>query len=125
VLPESGVNPRATNGYQNVASVAVTVKSEARASWAPIPTAQPRTAQQVVDLIAKRGAPFSRDVGDEEQCAALVDPAVAEFGRLDILVNNAGIVRDKVIWNMSAADFDAVMRVRVRGTWLTPSGPAV
>ena len=78
-------------------------------------------AQEVADLIVKRGgtslADFA-DVGDEEQCAALVDRAVAEFGRLDILVNNAGIVRDKVIWNMSAEDFDAVMRVHVRGTWL-------
>jgi NAD(P)-dependent dehydrogenase (short-subunit alcohol dehydrogenase family) len=78
-------------------------------------------AQQVADLISKRGgtalADFA-DVGDEAQCAALVDRTVAEFGRIDILVNNAGIVRDKVIWNMSAADFDAVMRVHVRGTWL-------
>ena len=78
-------------------------------------------AQQVADLIVKRGgtalADFA-DVGDEEQCAALVDRAVAEFGRVDVVVNNAGIVRDKVIWNMTAADFDAVMRVHVRGTWL-------
>ena len=78
-------------------------------------------AQQVADLIVKRGgtalADFA-DVGDEEQCATLVDRTVAEFGRVDVLVNNAGIVRDKVIWNMGAADFDAVMRVHVRGTWL-------
>jgi NAD(P)-dependent dehydrogenase (short-subunit alcohol dehydrogenase family) len=78
-------------------------------------------AQQVADLIVKRGgtalADFA-DVGDEDQCAALVDRAVAEFGRVDVVVNNAGIVRDKVVWNMTAADFDAVMRVHVRGTWL-------
>jgi NAD(P)-dependent dehydrogenase (short-subunit alcohol dehydrogenase family) len=78
-------------------------------------------AQQVADLIVKRGdtaiADFA-DVGDEDQCAALLDRAVAEFGRVDVVVNNAGIVRDKVIWNMTAADFDAVMRVHVRGTWL-------
>jgi NAD(P)-dependent dehydrogenase (short-subunit alcohol dehydrogenase family) len=78
-------------------------------------------AQQVADLIVKRGgtalADFA-DVGDEDQCAALVERAVAEFGRVDVVVNNAGIVRDKVIWNMTAADFDAVMRVHVRGTWL-------
>jgi NAD(P)-dependent dehydrogenase (short-subunit alcohol dehydrogenase family) len=36
-----------------------------------------------------------------------------------VVVNNAGIVRDKVIWNMPAADFDSVMQVHVRGTWLT------
>jgi NAD(P)-dependent dehydrogenase (short-subunit alcohol dehydrogenase family) len=34
-----------------------------------------------------------------------------------VLVNNAGIARDAAIWNMSPEDFDAVMRVHVRGTW--------
>jgi NAD(P)-dependent dehydrogenase (short-subunit alcohol dehydrogenase family) len=78
-------------------------------------------AQEVADLIVKRGgralADFA-DVGDEEQAAALTERTVAEFGRLDVLVNNAGIARDKVIWSMTPADFDAVLRVHVRGAWL-------
>ncbi|GAB2862043.1 SDR family NAD(P)-dependent oxidoreductase [Actinocorallia aurea] len=78
-------------------------------------------ADDVVELITKRGgtamADFA-DIADEAQATALVERTVAEFGRLDILVNNAGIARDKVIWNMSVDDFDAVMRVHVRGTWL-------
>jgi NAD(P)-dependent dehydrogenase (short-subunit alcohol dehydrogenase family) len=81
-----------------------------------------RDADLVVDLIKSRGgSAFSDygDVGDEEQAEAMVARAFDEFGRLDILVNNAGIVRDKSIWNMSANDFDLVMRVHVRGTWLT------
>ena len=49
----------------------------------------------------------------------MVQQAVDTYGRLDILVNNAGIVRDRAIWNMTAADFDLVMNVHVRGTWLT------
>ena len=80
-----------------------------------------RDADDVVELIAKRGGTAIADYGDiadEEQAQALVDRAVSEFGRLDILVNNAGIVRDKVIWNMAPEDFDLVMRVHVRGTWL-------
>jgi NAD(P)-dependent dehydrogenase (short-subunit alcohol dehydrogenase family) len=80
-----------------------------------------RDAEEVAELITERGgtaiADFA-DVADEEQATALVDRTVAEFGRLDIVVNNAGIVRDKVIWNMTPDDFDAVMRVHVRGTWL-------
>ncbi|WP_106401693.1 SDR family NAD(P)-dependent oxidoreductase [Actinocorallia populi] len=80
-----------------------------------------RDAEEVVELITKRGgtaiADFA-DISDEGQATALVERTVAEFGRLDILVNNAGIARDKVIWNMSVDDFDAVMRVHVRGTWL-------
>ena len=81
-----------------------------------------RDAERVVDIIGARGgtavADFG-DVGDEAQATAMVERAFAEFGRLDVLVNNAGIVRDKAIWNMSADDFDLVMRVHVRGTWLT------
>jgi NAD(P)-dependent dehydrogenase (short-subunit alcohol dehydrogenase family) len=78
-------------------------------------------ADEVVKLIAERGGTAIADyadVADEEQAGALFERAVAEFGRVDVVVNNAGIVRDKVIWNMAPADFDAVMRVHVRGTWL-------
>jgi NAD(P)-dependent dehydrogenase (short-subunit alcohol dehydrogenase family) len=80
-----------------------------------------RDADVVVDLIASRGGSAFADygdVGDEDQVEAMVQRAFTEFGRLDIVVNNAGIVRDKAIWNMSANDFDLVMRVHVRGTWL-------
>jgi NAD(P)-dependent dehydrogenase (short-subunit alcohol dehydrogenase family) len=47
----------------------------------------------------------------------MIAQAVDTWGRLDILVNNAGIVRDGAIWNMTADDFDAVLRVHVKGTW--------
>jgi len=47
----------------------------------------------------------------------MIAQAVDTWGRLDVLVNNAGIVRDGAIWNMADTDFDAVMRVHVKGTW--------
>ncbi|MFF5010499.1 SDR family NAD(P)-dependent oxidoreductase [Streptomyces phaeochromogenes] len=81
-----------------------------------------RDAEKVVEIIKERGGHAVAnlaDVGDEQQATELVEQAYDEFGKLDILVNNAGIVRDRAIWNMSARDFDLVMRVHVRGTWLT------
>jgi len=81
-----------------------------------------RVAEEVCALIRNRGGaaiPDFGDVGDETQAEAMVQRAIAEFGKLDILINNAGIVRDKSIWNMSVADFDLVTRVHLRGTWLT------
>lgn len=81
-----------------------------------------RDADEVVELIEARGGTALADYGDvsdESDAEAMVSRAYDEFGGLHALVNNAGIVRDRVIWNMEAADFDAVMRVHVRGTWLT------
>jgi NAD(P)-dependent dehydrogenase (short-subunit alcohol dehydrogenase family) len=77
-------------------------------------------AEDTVKLIADRGGvsvPNFADVSDYEQSGDMVQQAIDEFGKLDILVNNAGIVRDAAIWNMKIEDWDAVMKVHVRGTW--------
>src|SRR5437868_3373800 len=78
-------------------------------------------ADITVKLIEQRGGEAVAnyaDVSDETQAGEMIQQAVDTWGRLDILVNNAGIVRDGVIWNMPVSDFDAVMKVHVRGTWL-------
>jgi len=54
-----------------------------------------------------------------------VDQAIGAFGRLDIVVNNAGIVRDRAVWNMTPEDFDLVIRVHLRGSWLMTHHAAV
>jgi NAD(P)-dependent dehydrogenase (short-subunit alcohol dehydrogenase family) len=87
-----------------------------------------RDADVVVGLIESRGGTASANYGnvsDEADAAAMVQQAIDRHGKLDILVNNAGIVRDRAIWNMTAADFDAVMAVHVRGTWLTSRAAAL
>ena len=79
-----------------------------------------RDADLTVGLIEKRGGEAVanyEDVADHEGARRMVQQAVDTYGKLDILVNNAGIVRDGAIWNMSDTDFDAVMRVHVKGSW--------
>lgn len=79
-----------------------------------------RAADDTVALISARGGQAvanDADVGDHAQAGALVQQAVDTWGRVDVLVNNAGIVRDAAIWNMPVDDFDAVLRVHLRGTW--------
>jgi NAD(P)-dependent dehydrogenase (short-subunit alcohol dehydrogenase family) len=77
-------------------------------------------ADLTVKLIEARGGEAVanyEDVADFEGAGRMISQAVDTWGRLDILVNNAGIVRDGAIWNMAEPDFDAVLRVHVKGTW--------
>jgi NAD(P)-dependent dehydrogenase (short-subunit alcohol dehydrogenase family) len=79
-----------------------------------------KDADLTVGIIEARGGVAVanyEDVADHDGAGRMIDQAVDTWGRLDILVNNAGIVRDGAIWNMTADDFDAVMRVHVKGTW--------
>jgi len=87
-----------------------------------------RDADLTVDLITARGGAAVADYGDvadHDQAGQLIGRAVSEWGHLDILVNNAGIVRDSAVWNMDPADFDAVIRVHLRGTWCCSHHAAV
>lgn len=56
-------------------------------------------------------------VGSAESAEQLVSTAVERFGRLDIMCTNAGILRDRVLWNMSDEEFDAVIETHLRGTF--------
>ena len=58
------------------------------------------------------------DIADWRGAQQLVEQAVTEFGGLDIVINNAGIVRDRMLVNMSEREWDDVIRVHLRGTFL-------
>src|SRR4051794_20700093 len=75
-------------------------------------------AEQVVAEIKAMGGDAianADDVADWDGGKALIEAAVDTFGRLDILVNNAGILRDRVLINMSEAEWDDVVRVHMKG----------
>ncbi|MFI1813170.1 SDR family oxidoreductase [Streptomyces sp. NPDC020422] len=58
------------------------------------------------------------DIATTEGAASLVRTALDAFGRLDTLVNNAGFLRDRMLVNLEEEDFDAVLRVHVKGHFL-------
>lgn len=77
-------------------------------------------AREAADAITSAGGCAVAEVcpvGPSESAEQLVTRAVSEFGRLDIMCTNAGILRDRVVWNMSDDDFDAVIETHLRGTF--------
>ena len=56
-------------------------------------------------------------IGSTEAAELCVDRALSAFGRLDAMCANAGILRDRVLWNTTEEDFDAVIATHLRGTF--------
>lgn len=76
------------------------------------------TAQKVVDEIKALGGEAvanGDDVADWEGSARIIKTAVDTFGGLDVIVNNAGIVRDRMFVSCTPEEWDAVIRVHLRG----------
>lgn len=78
-------------------------------------------AGEVAEQIRKNGGiavPNSDNVAIPEGAAAIVETAISEFGRIDVVINNAGILRDKSFMKMTSQEFDAVLGVHLRGSFL-------
>ena len=58
------------------------------------------------------------DVSKAVDCARIVAAAIENFTTLDVLINNAGITKDNLLLRMSEEDFDAVVDINLKGTWL-------
>jgi glucose 1-dehydrogenase len=67
---------------------------------------------------------IATDVGDAQQAQRLIDEACTAFGSLDILVNNAGIVHGADFLDLKESDFDRVLRVNLKGAFLTGQAAA-
>jgi len=81
----------------------------------------PATAAATVERIERGGGRAVAVIGsvtDEAVVRDLMARALDAFGSLDILVNNAGITRDKLLRDMSAEDWDAVVNLNLRATFL-------
>jgi 3-oxoacyl-[acyl-carrier protein] reductase len=86
-----------------------------------VDVAEPAAAAGVLAAVRgeQRAALYVQaDVSDEDSVAAMAQAALARFGRVDILVNNAGIFTQSLLEDMPVADWDRVLAVNLRGTFL-------
>jgi NAD(P)-dependent dehydrogenase (short-subunit alcohol dehydrogenase family) len=77
-------------------------------------------ATQVVEAIRAAGGEAvdnSSDVSDWNGAQSLIRQALDTYGQLDVLVNNAGILRDRMLINMTEQEWDAVIKVHLKGTF--------
>ena len=88
---------------------------------------QSPAAAVVDEIVAGGGTAVANydDVADHAAAEKLVQCALDEFGRLDVVVNVAGILRDRMIFNMSEEEWDAVVRVHLKGTFNTSKFAAI
>jgi NAD(P)-dependent dehydrogenase (short-subunit alcohol dehydrogenase family) len=85
-------------------------------------------AEQVVAEIKKAGGTAEANhssVADSRQATAMVQQAIDRWGRIDIVVNVAGILRDRMIFNMTEEEWDAVIAVHLKGTYNTMRAASV
>ncbi|MFF3227789.1 SDR family oxidoreductase [Nocardia suismassiliense] len=84
-------------------------------------TAETPAEQVVAEITARGGTAVANgdDVADWQGGQRLIRQAVDTFGGLDVLVNNAGFVRDRMLVNLGEDEWDAVIRVHLKGHFVT------
>jgi 3-oxoacyl-[acyl-carrier protein] reductase len=73
---------------------------------------------QKVQGLGRKAWPFAANVSDAASVEAAAEQILAATGKVDILVNNAGITKDGLLMRMSEADWDAVLDINLKGTFL-------
>lgn len=61
---------------------------------------------------------FNKNICNEIEVIEFFNAIIEKYKKIDVLVNNAGIIKDNMIWNMTSDDFDTVIEINLKGTWL-------
>lgn len=100
------------------ATAVLLAKEGARVAVTDIREDEARETVNRIEGVVGTAHPWRLDVADEERVQRVVGEVVDRFGGLDVLINNAGIAgTDKPTHELTAADWDRVMSVNVRGVF--------
>lgn len=78
-----------------------------------------RNGELLVDKFGLSNLFFvNADISNEREIKDLVMGVLNNYHKIDVLVNNAGVIRDNLIWNTPVEDFDLVLNINLKGTWL-------
>lgn len=78
----------------------------------------------LIEKLGRKAKGYAADVSKGDQVQAAVDSIHADFGKIDTVVNNAGITRDGLLMRMSEEDWDLVLDINLKGTFLTTKAAA-
>jgi 3-oxoacyl-[acyl-carrier protein] reductase len=109
-----------TGGARGIGA-ATAIRLAAEGHFVAVLDLDPAQCAGTTDAIADRGGKsvaIGVDVSDENSVAEAIEAVDAVLGEPTILVNNAGIIRDNLLFKMSTVDWDAVLGVHLRGTFL-------
>lgn len=80
--------------------------------------------KEKVEALGVRAETYAVDVSDSAQVTAGVGQVKEDFGTLDVVINNAGITRDGLLMRMSEEDWDMVLNINLKGTFLMTKAAA-
>ncbi len=116
-----GRNAVITGGARGIGEAIAVILAKMGANiivWDVLEDQAKATAEKIAGEYKVKATGIAVDVTSEKSVDAAVDAVVKEFGGIDILVNNAGITRDGLLIRMKEEDWDAVLTINLKGTWI-------
>ena len=116
----SGKTAVITGGYSGIGRAVAEKLASKGADIALVGIGSDEDKQAALKAIAEFGVKvkaYDCDVSDFSAGEVVVKQIIEEYGKIDFLINNAGITRDKLMLNMTEAEFDAVINVNLKGTF--------
>jgi len=76
-------------------------------------------SELIIDNLGNNYSEFIKcNISNHDDIKSLFKVVKQKYGQIDVVVNNAGVIRDNMIWNMSQEDFDTVIDINLKGTWM-------